>query len=160
MIDQVDLHILDFLQANARLSNAEIARRVGLTPPAIFERIKKLEKSGVIKGYHAKLDYRALGFNLLAFTFVSLKDMKRLPETGRRLADTPGVCEVHYTAGKDCFLLKLRCRDTEQLQEVLEAVNRLPEVAGTNTIIGLKEMEAAGPGLGEWPPAAAPRRGR
>lgn len=149
MIDQVDLHILDFLQANARLPNAEIARRVGLTPPAIFERIKKLEKSGVIKGYHAKLDYHALGLNLLAFTFISLKDMKHTQEVGRRLAATRGVQEVHHTAGKDCFLLKLRCRDTEELREVLLAVNQLPEVAATNTIIVLKEIEVPGPELRE-----------
>src|SRR5690606_4613296 len=112
MIDASDRHILDILQDNARISNAEIARRVGLAPSAVYERIRKLEERGVIQGYAPRIDPKATDMGLLAFIFVRSDDSAGEDDAARVLAQLPEVQEVHHVAGEDCFLVKVRTRDT------------------------------------------------
>jgi len=101
-MDSTDHQILEILQQNARTSNAEIARRVGMAPSAVFERIRKLEERGVIAGYQARLDARALGLPLVAFVFVRTAEPPGECVAAARLSAVPGVQEVHHIAGEDC----------------------------------------------------------
>jgi len=119
MIDTTDREILKILQVNARVSNAEIARQVGMAPSAILERIRKLEARGVIKGYEARIDPEALGLNLLAYILVRTKDFGGELHTGEALARIEEVQEVHHIAGEDCFLVKARVRDARTLGRLL-----------------------------------------
>src|SRR5207245_3908179 len=115
MINRLDVHILTILQKNSRTSNAEIARQVGLAPSAVFERIRKLEEKGIVKGYTAQIDPHAVGLGLVAFTFVRSNDRPGGIRTAELLAEIPEVLEVHHVAGEDCFLVKVRAPDTEAL---------------------------------------------
>src|SRR6188474_2458254 len=108
MIDATDRQILDILQKDARTSNAEVARQVGLAPSAVFERIRKLEEKGVLRGFHADVDPHAAGLPLLAFVFVRSNERAGGVTTAEKLARIPEVLEVHHVAGEDCFLAKLR----------------------------------------------------
>ena len=119
MIDTTDREILKILQVNARVSNAEIARQVGMAPSAILERIRKLEARGVIKGYEVRIDPEALGLNLLAYILVRTKDFGGELRTGEALARIEEVQEVHHIAGEDCFLVKARVRDARTLGRLL-----------------------------------------
>jgi Lrp/AsnC family transcriptional regulator, leucine-responsive regulatory protein len=119
MIDSNDREILKLLQQNARISNAEIARQVGMAPSAILERIRKLETRGVITGYEARIDPAALGLDLLAFVLMRTTDMSSDLRTGEYLAQLDEVQEVHHIAGEDCFLVKVRVRDARTLGRLL-----------------------------------------
>jgi Lrp/AsnC family leucine-responsive transcriptional regulator len=132
MIDNVDREILAILRQNSCTPKAEVARRVGLTPTAVFERIRKLEERGVITGYQAQLDPRAFGLRLLAFVFVTGERPAQGLDLGRHLATISGVEEVHVIAGEDCFLLKVRAADTEDLYHLLR--ERIGSIPGINTI--------------------------
>jgi Lrp/AsnC family leucine-responsive transcriptional regulator len=145
MIDATDREILTLLRRNSCISKAEIARRVGLTPTAVFERIRKLEDRGVIAGYHAHLDPKAFGLGLLAFVFVTDERPAQGPELGRTLAAIPGVEEAHVIAGEDCFLLKVRAADTESLYRLLrERIGSIASVRGIRTTIVLETITEGG----------------
>lgn len=137
-LDETDRVILALLQENARTSNAEIARQVGMAPSAVLERIRKLEDRGVIQGYTARLSARTLGLGLTAFLFVRAEERIGAPETGELLAALPEVQEVHHVAGEDCYLVKVKVADTESLGRLLrEAVGSIPTVRSTRTTIVL-----------------------
>lgn len=137
-LDDCDLRILALLQENARISNAEIARRVGLAASAVFQRIRKLEEQGVIAGYHARVDPHALGEQLVAFIMVRTGEGARADTTARELAAIEEVAEVHRVVGDDCFFLKVRVPDTDALGTLLDAkIRRLASVASTRTTIVL-----------------------
>lgn len=142
MIDETDREILRIVQENARISNAEIARRVGMAPSAVFERLRKLEDRGILMDFPARLDARKLGLGVVAFVFVTT-DVRILGmETGHRLAEIPEVQEVHHTAGEDCYLLKVRTRDTAALGRLLhEKVGVIPSVRSTRTTIVLETVK-------------------
>jgi Lrp/AsnC family leucine-responsive transcriptional regulator len=145
MIDAIDREILSLLRANSCTPKAEIARRVGLTPTAVFERIRKLEERGVIAGYHAHLDPKAFGRGLLAFVFVTGDYLAQGTEMGSTLAAIPGVEEAHVIAGEDCFLLKVRAADTEALYRLLrQHIASIPSVRGTRTTIVLETLTEDG----------------
>jgi Lrp/AsnC family leucine-responsive transcriptional regulator len=146
MYDDTDVEILRLLQENARISNAEIARRIGLAPSAVFQRIRKLEDQGVIGGYHAHLSPEALGQGLLAFITIQTAEGARARETAAMLANIPEVLEVHRVVGDDCFFLKVRVRDTDALGVLLdETIQPLPAVASTRTTIVLTTTKDAQP---------------
>lgn len=119
MIDDIDDRILTILQDNARISNAEIARQVGMAPSAILERIRKLEERGVIEGYAARINPEAYGFRLTAYVFVRADERAGAVTTAQQLAEIPEVQEVHHVAGEDCFLVKVRAGGTRALGELL-----------------------------------------
>jgi Lrp/AsnC family leucine-responsive transcriptional regulator len=138
MIDGTDLHILNILQENARTSNAEIARTVGMAPSAVLERIRKLEERGVIRGYHAVLEAEAVDRGLLAFVAVRAEEPGGHKATGERLVALPEVQEVHHVAGEDCYLVKVRARNTAHLAELLrDGIGAIPSVRSTRTTIVL-----------------------
>lgn len=141
MIDEIDRRILSLLQQDARLPNAEIARRVGMAPSATLERLRKLEERGVIQGYECRVDPRKLGLALTAFVFVKSIDRGE-HETGDRLQQHPNVLEVHHIAGEDCYLVKMRASDTEELGRILRSeFATLPGVQSTRTTIVLGTLK-------------------
>ena len=142
MIDEMDRRILSLLQQDARLPNAEIARRVGMAPSATLERLRKLEERGVIKGYEVRLDPRKLGLGLTAFIFVRSQGKSGEVDTGERLKAHPNVLEVHHIAGEDCYLVKVRATDTEDLGRMLRAdFSTMPNVSSTRTTIVLGTLK-------------------
>jgi Lrp/AsnC family leucine-responsive transcriptional regulator len=142
MIDGTDRTILMMLQENARVSNAEIARQVEMAPSAVLERIRKLEDRGVIKGYAAHLDPRALGQGLLAYVLVRTDSGAWQAETAAKIAALPEVQEVHHIAGEDCFLVKVRTRDTAALGSLLrDRVSAIEAVRSTRTTIVLDTVK-------------------
>ena len=142
MIDSIDTKILTILQSEARTSNAEIARQVGLTASATLERVRKLEDRGFIKGYEAKLCPQCLDCTTLAYVFVRAEEKTGLQYTGDRLAEIPSVLEVHHVAGEDCYLAKVRVESTEALGRLLrEEFGSIPTVVSTRTTIVLETIK-------------------
>jgi len=121
-IDDVDAttrQILAELQREGRLPLAELGRRVGLSPPAVAERVSRLERDGVITGYHARIDPRALGFALGVVIRVrpAPREIAKVAELAR---ETPEVVECHRITGEDCFFMKAYVRDVEHLEELID----------------------------------------
>lgn len=141
-MDSTDLHIIQALQANARTSNAELARDLEMAPSAVLERIRKLEQRGILTGYEARIAPRTVGLSLTAFVFVRAEEKPLTGSTGTALAKIPEVQEVHHVAGEDCYLVKLRVRDTEDLSRVLQArIATIKSVKGTRTTIVLSTVK-------------------
>jgi Lrp/AsnC family leucine-responsive transcriptional regulator len=145
-MDEKDEKILEILQRDGRMTNVELARLVELTPSATLERVRKLEERGFIKGYLATLDPHALGLGLLAYIFVRVDDRDATltdeEETAEGLAALPSVLEVHHLAGEDCFLVKVRARDTDDLYRVLkEEFAKFKSIRSTRTTIVLKTVK-------------------
>lgn len=106
LFDDTGWRILHELQEDARISYAELGRRVGLTAPAVMERVKRLEDAGIIKGYHADIDLKRVGAPVLAF--VRLSDTgKHFEYVGEILKSIPGVLEAHHVLGEDCYVVKI-----------------------------------------------------
>jgi Lrp/AsnC family transcriptional regulator, leucine-responsive regulatory protein len=139
MIDEMDRRILSLLQQDARLSNAEIARRVGMAPSATLERLRKLEERGVVRGYEARLDGRKLGYGLTAFIFVRAQGGDA--SAGDRLRQNPNVLELHHIAGEDCYLVKVCAADTDELGRMVRDVGAMPGVLATRTTIVLGTLK-------------------
>jgi Lrp/AsnC family leucine-responsive transcriptional regulator len=142
MLDQIDRTILARLQQNARVTNVEIARELAMAPSAILERIRKLEQRGVIQGYTTRLDPQAVGLGLTAFVLVRSSEPVGSGSVGASLAKVPEVLEVHHVAGEDCYLLKVRVEDPEDLSRVLrERFGRLKGVRSTRSTIVLTTVK-------------------
>jgi Lrp/AsnC family leucine-responsive transcriptional regulator len=142
MIDDTDRKILSILQQDARASNTEIAQQVGMAPSAVFERIKKLEKRGVIQGYEARITPENLNLGLLAYVFVRGRERFGSGDIGKQLAELPEVLEVHSIAGEDCYLVKVRAAGTEALYRILrERFGAIPEITSTRTTIVLSTVK-------------------
>jgi Lrp/AsnC family leucine-responsive transcriptional regulator len=156
-LDPIDLQILALLQEDARTPNAEIGRRVGLVASAIFQRLRKLEKLGVIQGHETRVDPHAVGLGLAAFIFVTVDERVGSFETARRLADLAEVQELHHVAGEDCYLVKIRVADAAELGGFLrEKVGVIESVLSTRTTIVLETIkETAKLPLGAAPARAA-----
>jgi Lrp/AsnC family transcriptional regulator, leucine-responsive regulatory protein len=139
MIDAIDREILKILQRDARTSNADIARSIGLAASATLERIRKLQESGVVRGFHAAIDPKAVGLGLLAFVMVRTDGTEDCRATAENLGSIPEALEVHNVAGDDCYILKVRAADPEDLGLLLrERIRRIPAVTGTRTTIVLE----------------------
>jgi Lrp/AsnC family transcriptional regulator, leucine-responsive regulatory protein len=118
-LDGTNLRLLEELQADARVSQAELGRRVGLSAPAVAERLNRLERGGVITGYRAEVDPRALGYALAAV--VRMRPAPRqIPKCAGIARDTPEVVECHRVTGEDCFYMKVHVRSVEHLEEVID----------------------------------------
>jgi Lrp/AsnC family transcriptional regulator, leucine-responsive regulatory protein len=118
-IDEIDYKLLTKLQDDARVSNAELGRRVGLSAPAVAERVVRLQETGAITGFHAAIDPRALGLTLSAILRIRPAP-RELPKVAQLARDTPEVVECHRITGEDCFFVKLHVRDVEHLEEVID----------------------------------------
>jgi Lrp/AsnC family transcriptional regulator, leucine-responsive regulatory protein len=119
LLDATNRRLVAELQLDARLSLAELGRRVGLSSPAVAERLQRLERHGVIRGYHADIDPRALGYPLS--TIIRMRpspgQIANVAELAQR---TPEVVECHRMTGEDCFFIKAHVRDVQHLEEVID----------------------------------------
>ena len=133
MLDEISLEILKILQEKARIPNVEVSRQVGLAPSAVLERIRKMEKQGIIDGYEVRLNPEMFRRSQLAFVHVQTTAAQS-EEVGRALADITEIQEVHFVSGSDCFLVKVRCEDTNSLGRLLqEKITTLDGVVSTRT---------------------------
>jgi Lrp/AsnC family leucine-responsive transcriptional regulator len=119
LLDEVNLRLLDELQRDARLTIAELGRRVGLSAPAVAERLQRLERDGVIGGYRAQIDPRALGLSLTSIIRIrpAPRELKKVADLAR---ETPEVVECERITGEDCFFMRVHVRDVEHLEEVID----------------------------------------
>jgi Lrp/AsnC family leucine-responsive transcriptional regulator len=117
--DSTNLRLLEELQSNSRLSNAELGRRVGLSAPAVADRLARLEESGAIVAYSAEIDPRALGYSLSVVLRIrpAPRELKKVAELAQR---TPEVVECHRITGDDCYLMRAWVRDVEHLEDVID----------------------------------------
>lgn len=140
--DEVDLQILEVLQANGRSTQADIARSLGLAPSGVLERMRKLEARGIIRQYTAVVNARVLDLGMLAFVAVRSDDPGHENRVAGELAGIPEVLEVHHVAGDDCYLVKVRARDAEHLGLLLRTrIGRIPGVRSTRTTIVLETVK-------------------
>lgn len=142
MIDETGLKILSILQDKARIPNVEVARQVGMAPSAVLERIRKLEKTGIIDGYEVRLNPERFNRRLLAFVNVQTDMQTGLASVGESLAAVPEVQEVHFIAGEDGYLIKVRVSDTGELQSLLETkILSIPAVRSLRTSIVMTTLK-------------------
>ena len=142
MIDDINLQIMKILQENARTTNADIARQIGMAPSAVFERIRKMEAQGLIRGYEARLDPQALNMGLTAFVLVRAEERPGSMMSGKQLAEIPEVQEVHHVAGEDCYLVKVRAANTEDMGRLLrERFGAIEAIRSTRTTIVLSTLK-------------------
>lgn len=134
MLDDMSLKILKILQEKARIPNIEVARQVEMAPSAVLERIRKMERQGIIDGYEVRLNPERFNRRQIAFVEIHTCSVGDWPQTGRELAAIPEVQEVHYVAGEDCYLVKLRVADTAELASIIrEKIAVINEVVSTRT---------------------------
>jgi Lrp/AsnC family transcriptional regulator, leucine-responsive regulatory protein len=151
-LDATNLRLLAELQADARLSLAELGRRVGLSSPAVAERLGRLERDGVIRGYHADVDPRALGYGLSAVIRIRPAP-RQIAEVARRAQETPEVVACDRITGDDCFVLRAHVRDVHHLEEVIDRFTLFGQT--TTSIVQSSPVPARGVPLGDEAAAAA-----
>ncbi|QKW05334.1 Lrp/AsnC family transcriptional regulator [Streptomyces sp. NA04227] len=125
--DATDWHILEVLQRDGRVSFAELARAVAMSPSAVTERVRRLEESGVIKGYAAVVDPERVGFAILAFVRLRYPHPNYKP-FHELVAATPEILEAHHVTGDDCFVIKVAARSMSHLEEISGRISTLGSV--------------------------------
>ncbi|MDQ3555731.1 MAG: Lrp/AsnC family transcriptional regulator [Gemmatimonadota bacterium] len=140
-MDRIDLQLLDALQDHGRTSQQELAQTVGLSAPAVAERLRKLEERGVIRHFSVVLDPRALGQDVTAFIAVGMAGSRFYPEFRERVAACPEVAECHSVTGEGSHLLKIRTPSTSTLERLLADVQAWPGVQWTTTSIVLSTVK-------------------
>jgi Lrp/AsnC family leucine-responsive transcriptional regulator len=150
-LDATNLRLLGELQADARVSLAELGRRVGLSPPAVAERLGRLERDGVIRGYHADVDPRALGYALSAVIRVRPAP-RQLHDVARVARETPEVVECHRVTGDDCYVIRAHVRDVDHLEAVIDGFTVFGST--TTSIVQSSPVPGRGVHLGEADAAA------
>ena len=144
-IDETDKAILRLLQADGRISNAEVARRVELSAPATHARVKRLEEAGVIRQYATLLDRETIGYDMVCFISVSLQlhQFDAIERFKELVQDMPEVLECHHITGEFDYLLKAVFRNRDELQEfVVNRLTPIPSMARINTSLVLTEIKA------------------
>lgn len=142
-LDAIDLHILELMQSNARISNVDLAKQLNMAPSAVLERVKKLEQKKVILRYNTAVNPLAVNQRLLAFVFIRTKEgADSDAKIAASLAKIPEVQEVHIIAGEDCFFVKIRTEDTRSLITLMrKSLKRIPNVISTKTTIVLETVK-------------------
>lgn len=140
-LDDIDRRLLAQLQAEGRITNVDLARKVGLTPPPCLRRVRALEDDGVIRGYHAELDPSRLGFSITVFALVSLKSQaeESLRQFEDHMRELPEVRECHMLNGEIDFILKIVSRDLQSFQEFLTSkLTPAPNVDSVKTSLTIR----------------------
>lgn len=140
-MDAIDTAILHELKENARASASEISKKVNLSIPAVAERIRKLEQSGIIAQYTVRLNRDKLGKSLLAFIFVNIGKVEDIDPFRAAIIQHDCVLECHHIAGTYDYLLKVLVQDTEALEQFLSTIKKMAGVSNSNTNIVLKTLK-------------------
>ncbi|PZR96688.1 MAG: AsnC family transcriptional regulator [Candidatus Nephthysia bennettiae] len=136
-MDSVDRQLLDALRQNGRATYAELARLVGLSAPAVHERVGKLEAAGVITGYHAAVAAESLGYAINALIGVFITDNADSDDLTKAFAGLPAVEHCWFVAGEETFVIKVRVPDVAGLERTIQTVNAIKGVARTRTTVVL-----------------------
>ncbi|HEY8300860.1 MAG TPA: Lrp/AsnC family transcriptional regulator [Jatrophihabitans sp.] len=136
-MDEIDLRLVSALRTNARSTYAELARAVGLSGPAVHERVSKLESAGVIIGYHAAVAPEAMGKTMSALIGVFITDSADLAAVEADLAGIPTVEDCWFVAGEETFVVKVSVPDVNGLEEVIRSMNAVTGIAHTRTTVVL-----------------------
>ena len=140
-LDEIDRRLLAELQAEGRMTNVDLAARVGLTAPPCLRRVRGLEESGIIKGYHADLDGQKLGFTIMVFAMVSLRSQaeEALQAFEEHVQALSEVRECHMLNGEIDFILKIVSEDLQSFQEFLTSkLTPAPNVASVKTSLTIR----------------------
>jgi Lrp/AsnC family transcriptional regulator, leucine-responsive regulatory protein len=143
-LDEIDAHLLELLQQNGRTSQQELANAVGLSSPAVGDRVRKLEERGIIRRYTAVVDARALGRDVTAFIAVGINGSRHFDAFRDRVMENPQVQECHSITGQGSHLLKIRTESTSSLEALLAEIQAWPGVQWTTTSIVLSTMKETG----------------
>lgn len=142
-LDSIDLAILAELQADGRITNVELARRVGISAPPCLRRVRALEEAGVLSGYRALVDPKALGLEVVFFVFVQLEQHteQELAAFGARMADWLAVRECWTLSGETDFLMKCVAPDLHAFQSVITDLTATPNVRNVRSSLALKAVK-------------------
>ena len=135
-LDPIDYKLLDLLQRDGRMTQLEMSAEVGLSQPAVAERMRKLEQEGFILGYAARVDGKKLGKDITAFIGVRIEHPKYNAGFGKKILEIPDVLECHRITGPDSYLLKVVTEDTESLDRLIsDLLRHIPGVTRTLTTV-------------------------
>lgn len=141
-MDQIDEKILRILKRNGKASATEISRVVGLSIPAVSERIRKMEHSGIIEGYGAKISRRKTGYNVTAFIMVNLERSGDVEEFRQKIVEFQQVLECHHVVGAFDYLLKVLVKTPDDLEHFLmDELNEIPTVVSSQTFMCLSTLK-------------------
>jgi Lrp/AsnC family leucine-responsive transcriptional regulator len=146
-LDETDRKIIELLQEDGRMTHAALGQAVGLTAPSVFERVRKLEQRGIIKGYSAMIDGASVGRPLTAFIRLTTVDDERYDAGIQALREDPDILECYHVAGEDCFLIKTKVHDPGDLEEILRRVRSRITVQRSITMIAISTVKEHGPVL-------------
>jgi len=139
-IDNLDLEILEILTQNSKVSYTEIAKKLIVSPGTIHVRLKKMERSGIVKGSVLKVDYRKLGYDLTAFIGIYLKSSSDYQQALQELKEISEVVESHFTTGSYSIYIKLIARNTDHMHEILtQKIQKIKDIQRTETMLSLEE---------------------
>ncbi|WP_028979422.1 Lrp/AsnC ligand binding domain-containing protein [Sporocytophaga myxococcoides] len=139
-IDNVDLKILSLLMDNAGIAYTDIAKEIFVSPGTVHVRMKKLEQLGIVKGSHLSIDYARLGYDVTAFLGIYLEKSSFYDQAVKELQEIPEVVNVHYTTGNYSMFVKIICKDTQHLRQVLhDKIQKVSGIQRTETSISLEE---------------------
>ncbi|KXK39851.1 MAG: Lrp/AsnC family transcriptional regulator [Saprospiraceae bacterium] len=143
-MDKIDLKIIKMLQENSKITNLELSKRIGLSPAPTLERVKKLEQSGIIQSYHAKVDSAAMGLNVGTFVLVSLAWHKpnALDNFISKIKDIAEITECYIITGDADFLLKIVCKDIPTYEKLLfKTLSQIEEIERLKTLMTLSTVK-------------------
>jgi Lrp/AsnC family transcriptional regulator, leucine-responsive regulatory protein len=149
-LDEIDRRILETLQADCKVALSRVGEQVGLSAPSVVERVRKLENEGFIQGYHARLNARRLGLDVMAFISVWTAHPQVIKDFGAmltKLSEFDDVLECHHVTGDPSLLLKVKTRNTQSLERLISALRSLAGVERTETNVVLSTLVER-PGLG------------
>ncbi|MEO7798086.1 MAG: Lrp/AsnC family transcriptional regulator [Opitutaceae bacterium] len=160
-MDGIDVRLVSLLQGSGRISQNELAHAVGLSAPAVAERIRKLEDRGVIRQYTAVVDPNTIGLDVTAFISVVINGSKYYPMFSQRIDERPEILECHSVTGMGSHLLKIRTDTTSSLERLLSDIQSWPGVQSTTTSVVLStSKEIVGPPLDQISREIMARDGR
>lgn len=143
-MDLIDFRIIKILQENSKITNLELSKRIGLSPAPTLERVKKLEQSGIIQSYHAKVDSTLMGLNIKTFVLVSLAWHKpnALDSFISKVKAIPEITECYIITGDADFLLKIVCKDIATYEKLLfKTLSQIDEIERLKTLMTLSKVK-------------------
>jgi Lrp/AsnC family transcriptional regulator, leucine-responsive regulatory protein len=143
-LDIIDHKLLEILQENGKITNAQLSKEVGLSPAPTLERVKKLENLGIIESYHAKVNREKIGLGVMTFVQVTLSGHKKsiTEDFVEKISTVPEIIECHHVTGSCDFLLKVIANDIASYQTlIMETINEIEVVASTQTMVILSTFK-------------------
>ena len=134
-MDEIDRKILSCLQNNGRISNKELARRIHMVPSAVLKRVKRLEKTGIIRGYSCRIDHSKTGLSMNVLISVITAEKVGNIEIGNKLAGLPDVLDVFDVAGNTSYIIRAVVKDTSGLNDLIIRLGNIPGVVRTQTTL-------------------------